>query len=96
MGFNLETQHSCVLPGGGKADYGQYSFCADALTVDVPVRLGEIASWWAAPEVDSDGRNLYTNAIAVIGEISNGYLTFARQTARLDLSQTFNYDVKGY
>lgn len=96
MSFDLETQHSCVLPGGGKADYGKYSFCANADIVDVPVRIQELASWWTSPEANSNGLNLYTNGVSAYGDISNGYISFRRQTMRSDLSQSFFYELKGY
>lgn len=95
-GFNLDTQHSYTIPGGGRAESGTYSFCSNAYSVEVPTRLLYIYNASANPSVDSGGLNLYTNTITTDASISSGAVTFVRQSMRIDLSQTFNYEFKGW
>ena len=95
-GFNLDTQHSYTIPGGGRAESGTFSFCSGAYNVEVPTRLLTIYKSEACPAVNSNGLNLYATAITTDASISSGAVTFVRQTYKIDVSQDANYTILGW
>lgn len=95
-GFDLNTQHSYTIPGGGRAESGQWTFDHTARTTEVPTRLLYIYDWQARPNADTNDLNLYTNGITTDMSISSGAVTFTRQTTSLDVSITFQYTLKGW
>jgi len=98
MGFDSDKQYSGTLPGAGRAEFGRADFSEDSLTVDVATRLIKV-NYWSATALADPSRSLpnpYTNGIDTDGDISAGSVTFTRQTSRTDLSQGFNYELRGW
>lgn len=108
MGFDLDTQHSYVLPGGGRGESGRIDFSAGSFCAALPTRLLTMYAWNANPAVDvsiavlgetrlsSDWCQFENKLTADIGDITSGNIIVKRQTMRLDLSATWYYEVKGW
>jgi hypothetical protein len=100
MGFNLDTQYSYTIPGGGRGEAGTFDISAIGVagvkTVDVPTRLLTIYQWSANPKVNSNDRTPWVKNVTTDGDITNGAVTFTVETMRTDVSETIFYELKGW
>lgn len=100
-GFDLDKQHSYVLPGGGRGESGRIDFSAGSFCQALPTRLLTMYAWNASPAEDYTGNtkdlNIFENRLTVdIDDITSGNIIVKRSTMRNDLSATWFYEVKGW
>jgi len=107
-GFNLDTQHSYVLPGGGRGESGRIDFSAASFCQAIPTRLLSIYAWNASPAIDvsmsvhsetrtSTDHNTFENSLTVdVADVTNANIIVKRQTMRNDISASWYYEVKGW
>ena len=100
-GFDLETQRSYTLPGGGRGEAGKIDFDAASFCQAVPTRLLSIYSFIGHPSVDVTGQsidlNMWENGITCdINDITNSNIIVKRSTMKNDVSATYYYEIKGW
>lgn len=108
MGFDLDKQHSYVLPGGGRGESGRIDFSAGSFCQALPTRLLTIYAWNASPAIDvsitvlgetrlsSDLSPFENRLTADIGDITSSNIIVKRSTQRKDISATYYYELKGW
>lgn len=96
-GFDLDTQYSYMLPGGGRGEAGYFDISNIGLdvsnTYDVPTRLTTIYHWNANAK-DTHGK--WINDIYTDGDVTGGAVTFTVETQRLDITMRIYYELKGW
>ncbi len=100
-GFNLDTQRSYTLPGGGRGEAGRVDFDAASYCTALPTRMTSIYAFAAYPTEDVSGNskdlNMWENRLTVdYDDISNASIIIKRSTMRADLSAHWNYEIKGW
>lgn len=97
-GFDDNKQRSFTIPGGGRGEAGYFEFSGTSITVDVPTRMTTMYEWNTQVAADPSYSlpNPFTNGIDTDADISNGAVTFTRETMRADLSQKVYYSAKGW
>lgn len=100
-GFDLDKQHSFVLPGGGRGESGRVDFSAGSFCQALPTRLVTMYTWNASPAIDVSyadyDQNHFENRLtADINDITAGSIVLRRQTMRNDLSASWYYFLAGW
>jgi len=100
-GFDLDTQHSFVLPGGGRGEAGRVDFSAGSFCAALPTRLLNIYAFESFPAEDATGHTLdfamWENRMTVdVDDITSGNIIVKRSTMRNDISATYYYSLKGW
>jgi hypothetical protein len=102
-GFDLETQKSYTLPGGGRGETSRVDFSAGSFCQAVATTMTSIYAWNANPSIDVTGTgatydlNLYERGLTVdIGDITSSGLITKRQTGKGDISASYYLDIKGW
>jgi len=102
-GFDLDTQHSYVLPGGGRGESGRVDFSAGSFCQALPTRLLTMYAWNASPAIDYtapgssiDAASLDNRVTVDINDVTAGYIIVKRATTRTDMSSSWWYSCAGW
>jgi hypothetical protein len=94
-GFNLDTQKSFTLPGGGRGESGYIDISSGSRSQEVPTRLTSCYSGWAIAQTDTS--NYQYNLIATTDcSISSAAITFYRHGPTKQEDTRYYYEVKGW
>lgn len=94
-GFDLATQMSFTLPGGGRGEAGYFDISAWSRVVEVPTRLTSCYYGKAVAETDTINQNYHLVATTDCS-ISSGAITFRRHGMYWQEDTRFYYEVYGW
>ncbi len=93
-GFDMETQRLGIIQGFGMIEGGEFDFSSGNATIDVATHMSRaILGFGIAKTNDPDFQGLVATTD---GDITNGSITFARQTGFLDETLVVHYVLLGY
>jgi len=95
MGFDLDAQRSGTITGFGMIEGGYFDISAGSGTVDVPTRMSKASMGFGIAKTKS--QDLFDGIIATTdGDITNGWITFRRQSASEQTDLRVDYLLLGY
>jgi len=100
-GFDLDKQHSFVLPGGGRGEAGRIDFSEASFCQALPTRLLNIYAFMTFPSEDTTGHSkdlcMFENrCTADYDDITSGTIIVKRSSMRYDISASYQYFLAGW
>ncbi len=94
-GFDLDTQRSFTIPGGGRGEAGYFDISAWSRNAEVPTRL--TSCYYGLATAESDTSNINFHLVATTDcSISSGAITFRRHGMYIQEDTRFYYVVYGW
>lgn len=92
-GFDLDTQRSYTLPGGGRGESGYFDVSSRSRSAEVPTRLTSCYAGTAVAKTNSTTHSLIATTDCAI---TAGAITFWRHGQFAQEDVRYYYEVKGW
>jgi hypothetical protein len=92
-GFDLDTQKSFTLPGGGRGESGYFDISARSRSAEVPTTLTSCYAGFAIAQTASSGHSLIATTDCAV---TAGAITFWRHGQYVQEDTRYYYEVKGW